>query len=123
MNLLLDTHVFLWWSGERRIATQAFTAISNPDNIVYVSAASIWEIGIKRTRGKLEVDDAIFDVRTDDFEPLPITHVDARLAGCLPDYHRDPFDRMLVAQALTHDLMLVTRDPKIQLYEVEILVA
>ncbi len=123
MNLLLDTHVLLWWAEERKMAPQAFTAISNPDNVVYVSAASIWEIGIKSARGKLEVDDAIFDVRADDFEPLPITHADARLAGSLPDHHRDPFDRMLVAQALAHNLVLVTRDPQIQLYQAEILPA
>jgi len=123
VNLLLDTHVLLWWAEERKMAPQAFTAISNPDNVVYVSAASIWEIGIKSARGKLEVDDAIFDVRADDFEPLPITHADARLAGSLPDHHRDPFDRMLVAQALAHNLVLVTRDPQIQLYQAEILPA
>ncbi|MDE0115279.1 MAG: type II toxin-antitoxin system VapC family toxin [bacterium] len=123
MNLLLDTHVLLWWSEERRMSPEAFAAIADPDNVVYVSAASIWEISIKRTRGKLRVDDAIFEVSADDFEPLPITHADARLAGSLPDHHRDPFDRMLVAQALAHDLVLVTRDPKIQLYEAEILPA
>lgn len=123
MNLLLDTHVLLWWSEERRISPEAFAAIADPDNIVYVSAVSIWEISIKSARGKLKVDDAIFDVRNDDFEPLPITHADARLAGSLPDHHRDPFDRMLVAQALAHDLVLVTRDPEIQLYGVNILPA
>ena len=123
MNLLLDTHVFLWWSEGRRISPQAFTAIADPDNIVYVSAASIWEISIKSARGKLKVDDAIFDVGNDDFEPLPITHADARLSGSLPDHHRDPFDRMLVAQALAYDLVLVTRDTKIQLYGANILPA
>ena len=123
MNLLLDTHVFLWWSEGQRISPQAFTAIADPDNIVYVSAASIWEISIKSARGKLKVDDAIFDVGNDDFEPLPITHADARLAGSLPDHHRDPFDRMLVAQALAYDLVLVTRDTKIQLYGANILPA
>ena len=123
MNLLLDTHVLLWWSEERRISPEALEAISNPDNIVYVSAASIWEISIKSARGKLRVDEAIFDVRNDDFEPLPITHADARLAGSLPDHHRDPFDRMLVAQALAHDLVLVTRDPQMGLYGPNILPA
>ena len=123
MNLLLDTHVLLWWSEEQRISPEAFEAIADPDNIVYVSAASIWEISIKRASGKLRVDDAIFDVRTDDFEPLPITHADARLAGSLPDHHRDPFDRMLVAQALAHDLTLVTRDAQMELYGPNILPA
>ena len=123
MNLLLDTHVLLWWSEERRISPEALEAISNPDNIVYVSAASIWEISIKRASGKLRVDDAIFDVSADDFEPLPITHADARLAGSLPDHHRDPFDRMLIAQALAHDLVLITRDSQMGLYGPNILPA
>ena len=123
MSLLLDTHVFLWWAGKQKISTEAFTAIADPDNIVYVSAASIWEISIKRASGKLRVDDAIFEVRNDDFEPLPITHADARTAGALPDHHRDPFDRMLVAQALTYDLQLVTRDSRLEFYGANILPA
>ena len=123
MNLLLDTHVLLWWADEQKISPEAFAAIADPDNIVYVSAASIWEICIKRATGKLRVDDAIFDLRTDGFEALSISHDDARLAGSLPDHHRDPFDRMLVAQAMGHDLVLVTRDPEIQLYGANILTA
>ena len=123
MNLLLDTHVLLWWSGERDLSAEALSEIANPDNVVYVSSASIWEISIKRARGKLRVDDAIFDVRNDDFEPLPITHADARVAGALPDHHRDPFDRMLIAQALTHGLVLVTRDSRMESYEAPILPA
>lgn len=123
MNLLLDTHVLLWWSEERRMSPEAFAAIADPDNIVYVSAASIWEISIKRASGKLRVDDAIFEVSADDFEPLPITNDDARLAGSLPHHHRDPFDRMLVAQALAHDLVLVTRDSQMELYGANILLA
>ena len=123
MNLLLDTHVLLWWSGERDLSGEALSEIANPDNVVYVSSASIWEISIKRARGKLRVDDAIFDVGDDGFEPLPITHADARIAGALPDHHRDPFDRMLIAQALTHGLTLVTRDSRMELYEASILPA
>ena len=123
MSLLLDTHVLLWWSGERALSAEALNEIANPDNIVYVSAASIWEISIKRARGKLQVDDAIFEVRDDGFEPLPITHADARMAGSLPDHHRDPFDRMLIAQALARDLRLVTRDSRMELYEASILPA
>ena len=123
MNLLLDTHVLLWWGEERRLSPEASAAIADPENIVYVSAASIWEISIKRARGKLNVDDAIFDVHLDGFEELPITHREARQAGALPDLHRDPFDRMLIAQALAHDLLLVTRDPRMSLYEASILPA
>ena len=123
MNLLLDTHILLWWGEQRDLSPEAFTAIADPDNIVYVSAASTWEISIKRARGKLRVDDAVFDLTLDDFEPLPITHADARMAGSLPDHHRDPFDRMLIAQALAHNLLLVTRDARMDLYEARILPA
>ena len=123
MHLLLDTHVLLWWSGERDLSGEALSEISNPDNVVYVSSASIWEISIKRALGKLRVDDAIFDVGDDGFEPLPITQADARIAGALPDHHRDPFDRMLIAQALAHGLMLVTRDSRMESYDASILLA
>ena len=123
MNLLLDTHVLLWWGSQEDLSPDTLSAIADPENTVYVSAASIWEISIKQARGKLRVDDAIFDTHLDDFEPLPITHADARLAGSLPDHHRDPFDRMLIAQALAHDLLLVTRDARMDLYEARILPA
>jgi PIN domain nuclease of toxin-antitoxin system len=123
MNLLLDTHVLLWWGAQDNLSPEAAAAIADPDNVVYVSAASIWEISIKQERGKLSVDDAVFDVHLDGFEPLPITHADARMAGSLPDFHRDPFDRMLIAQALARDLTLVTRDPRMDAYEANILPA
>ncbi len=123
MNLLLDTHVLLWWVHGERIRREAAAAIADIDNVKFVSAASIWEISIKTTRGKLSVDEAFDSVVEDDFEPLPITYADARLAGSLPDHHRDPFDRMLVAQALNYDLLLVTRDPQIGLYGANILPA
>ncbi len=123
MNLLLDTHVLLWWVHGERIQRGAAAAIADIDNVKFVSAASIWEISIKTARGKLSVDEAFDSVVEDDFEPLPITYADARLAGSLPDYHRDPFDRMLVAQALNYDLLLVTRDPQIGLYGANILSA
>ena len=103
MSLLLDTHVLLWWGGEQDLSAEAFAAIANPDN--------------------MRVDDAIFEVGDDGFEPLPITHADARMAGSLPDHHRDPFDRMLIAQALARDLRLVTRDSRMELYEASILPA
>ncbi|WP_419917835.1 type II toxin-antitoxin system VapC family toxin [Candidatus Poriferisocius sp.] len=123
MNLLLDTHVLLWWVQGATISDQAQAAIANPNNIAYVSAASIWEISIKRARGKLRVDEAIFDMEKEKFEPLSITHAHAQKAGSLPDFHRDPFDRMLIAQALTHELLLVTRDPRMELYSTQILLA
>lgn len=123
MNLLLDTHVLLWWVHGERIQREAAAAIADIDNVKFVSAASIWEISIKTALGKLSVDEAFDSVVDDDFEPLPITYADARLAGSLPDHHRDPFDRMLVAQALAHDLVLVTRDSQVGLYGAAILPA
>ena len=123
MNLLLDTHVLLWWVHGERIQREAAAAIADIDNVKFVSAASIWEISIKTARGKLRVDEAFDSVVEDDFEPLPITYADARLAGSLPDHHRDPFDRMLIAQALNHDLLLVTRDSQMGLYGANILSA
>ena len=123
MNLLLDTHVVLWWAEERGLSAEAIAAIADPDNEVYVSAASIWEISIKHARGKLRVDDSVYDVHLDGFEPLPITHAEARMAGALPDHHRDPFDRMLIAQAIARNLTLVTRDAHMRLYDASILPA
>ena len=123
MNLLLDTHTLLWWCENQKLSTEAAAAIADPDNLAYVSAASIWEISIKQARGKLRVDEAIYDICSEDFESLPITHTDARLAGSLPNHHRDPFDRMLIAQALARDLLLVTRDSQMGSYGVNILTA
>ena len=123
MNLLLDTHVVLWWAEDRSLSVDAIAAIADPENEVYVSAASIWEMSIKQARGKLHVDDAVYDVHLDGFEPLPITHAEARIAGALPDHHRDPFDRMLIAQALARGLVLVTRDAEMSRYGADILPA
>lgn len=123
MNLLLDSHTLLWWSENQKLSTDAAAAIADPDNLAYVSAASIWEISIKQAQGKLKIDEAIYEICSEDFEPLPITHADARLAGSLPYHHRDPFDRMLVAQALARDLVLVTRDSRMGPYGVNLLTA
>ena len=111
MNLLLDTHALLWWVGGESLSPEAATAIADPENLVCVSAASVWEISIKQAIGKLRVEGDLDAILAEDFEPVPITLDDARRAGSLPDHHRDPFDRMLVAQALSRELVLVSRDP------------
>ena len=123
MNLLLDTHTLLWWFNGDCLAANAMAAIADPDNLVYVSAASIWEISIKQAVGKLTVLGDIDTAISEDFEPLPISLSDARAAGSLPQYHRDPFDRMLVAQAIAHDLTLVSRDSALVPYGVDLLTA
>jgi len=123
VNLLLDTHALLWWLDDSSLAPGAREAIADPENLVAVSAASVWEIEIKRALGKLDAPAGIVDaVRASEFEPLPIALEHAELAGGLPDHHRDPFDRMLVAQATLLGLTVVTRDPAFTSYAVGVLV-
>lgn len=121
MNLLLDTHVLLWWVSGDQLDPEASTQIADPANLVCVSAASVWEMSIKQTLGKLRFDGDIDTILSEDFEPVPITFDDARLAGSLPEHHRDPFDRMLVAQAQARELVLVSRDLALEPYDVQIL--
>ena len=124
MNLLLDTHAFLWWlSDDSGLSAEARQAIADPAAIVQVSAASLWEISIKRALGKLEVEspDLAAEISANGFVELPITGRHALDAGSLPRHHDDPFDRMLVAQALAEDLILVTRDPAVEPYGVRTL--
>src|ERR1700744_36229 len=99
MELLLDTHVFLWWNGaSATLLPEVRDAIRDPANIVYVSAASIWEIAIKRRLGRLEFTKTIVGaVEKNGFSLLPISPHHAEQAGSLPLLHTDPFDRMLVA--------------------------
>lgn len=126
MNLLLDTHAFLWWlADDAGLSSAARRAIAEPSAIVHVSAASLWEIAIKRALGKLEVEspDLAAEIPANGFVELPITGRHALAAGALPRHHDDPFDRMLVAQALSEDLVLVTRDPAVDFYGVPTLAA
>lgn len=123
MTLLLDTHVLLWWLSGDDLTPEAADAIADPDNVVYVSAVTTWEISIKQALGRLSVEGDLDGAIAEDFEPLTITHEHARLAGELPAYHRDPFDRMLVAQARVEELTLVTRDEPLRRYGVTVLAA
>ena len=121
MRVLLDTHVLLWavLNDPRLTATQA-QAISDGD--VYLSSASVWEIGIKRALGKLDVPDDLFEIAVDaDCRPLPISWTHAEAAAALPPHHSDPFDRMLVAQARCEGLRLASSDTKIRAYDVDLL--
>jgi PIN domain nuclease of toxin-antitoxin system len=112
MDLLLDSHVFLWWdSNDARLAAELRRAIVDPGNRILLSAASVWEIGVKRALGKLEFRGTIVKaIAANGFEELPITALHAERAAALPDHHRDPFDRMLVAQSLCESCVLATRD-------------
>jgi PIN domain nuclease of toxin-antitoxin system len=120
MKLLLDTHAFLWWdSDDAKLPEELHAAIASPLNEVYVSAASVWEIAIKRSSGKLIYEGAVGKfIEVYGFRPLPITVEHAEWAGGLPQLHRDPFDRLLVAQAHLEGLVLVTVDDQILRYQV-----
>jgi PIN domain nuclease of toxin-antitoxin system len=121
-RLLLDTHVFLWWRGEpSRLVAAVRNRIATAD-LVFVSVASAWEIAIKRALGRLDLPAAVeAGVVASGFEKLLISFSDAERAAALPPHHRDPFDRMLVAQAQGDGLTLVTHDRLLQPYDVEIL--
>jgi PIN domain nuclease of toxin-antitoxin system len=116
VDLLLDTHVFLWWDAESAELTAACrAAIADPSNRVFVSAASVWEIGIKRRAGKLAFSGSAVDaIRRNGFLELPILGRDAEAAAALDWNHADPFDRLLVAQAQLGSLTLATADKTIR---------
>ena len=116
MRLLLDTHVFLWWRAGREMRAEAMEAIRTSDD-VFVSAASAWEVSIKAATGKIRLTASFADgVAQSGFVPLPINLVHTAVAGELPPHHRDPFDRMLVAQARAERLTLVSHDRRLELY-------
>ena len=118
MILLLDAQALLWWlSDDARLGEPARRSIADPANDVLVSAATIWEIEIKRHLGKLEAPAGLAEtVELAGFGSLPITAADAERAAALPLHHRDPFDRMLVAQANRLDATIVTRDGAFEPY-------
>lgn len=112
-HLLLDTHVLLWWLGEDwRIRREAYHLIGSRECRIIVSAATIWEASIKAQLGKLGVPPRLHEiVHEKEFELLPMSPVHAETAGFLPLHHRDPFDRMLIAQGRIEQLEIVTADP------------
>lgn len=125
MKFLLDTHTWLWWlSDVEQLHDVARQTIAERENLVVVSAASVWEVSIKRARGRLGFDgDPVGVVADQGFEPLPISLSHSAAAGALPLHHRDPFDRMLIAQAQIEDLTVITRDVSFAAYEVALLSA
>lgn len=120
MKLLLDTHAFLWWdSNDARLPEMLRLAIASPRNEVFVSAATALEIAIKRASGKLTFAQPVGEaILGHEFLALAITIEHAELAGSLPKIHRDPFDRLLVAQAQLEGLVLATVDDQILRYGV-----
>jgi PIN domain nuclease of toxin-antitoxin system len=124
VQLLLDTHALLWWlAGDESLSAPARAAIADETNAVFVSAASLWEITTKNRLGKLAVAPAIMSdisgaVADQEFIGLPISLRHGQLAGDLPGPHRDPFDRVLVAQAILDNLVLVSNERAFDAYGV-----
>lgn len=116
MRLLLDTHAFLWWLGDDpALSAAADAAIADPANSVHVSAASAWEITTKHRLGKLPgaalvAADVAAQIAAEGFVALPVTVAHAQQAGALAGAHKDPFDRMLIAQALLEGMALVSNE-------------
>ena len=125
MILLLDAHALLWWfADDPDLADSARRSINDPANDIVVSAGTVWEIEVKRRLGRLEAPAGILTaLESSGISTLPITAVDAEYAAALPLHHRDPFDRMLIAQAARIDATIVTRDRAFALYDALILPA
>ena len=118
MRLLLDTHVFLWWiKGDKRLPKTAIKKIKDAED-VYISSASIWEIAIKMRIGKISVkmNPLIQEINNSHFLELPVTSQHAAATLNLPDVHRDPFDRILLAQAISEPLVFLTADTILEKY-------
>jgi PIN domain nuclease of toxin-antitoxin system len=123
VNLLLDTHAFLWWLDDNdKLGPTARAQIEDPNNVVFVSAATAWEIAVKRATGKLEAPGDIAEwIIGSGFDDLPIEVDHAVASAELPSHHKDPFDRLLIAQARSEELTLVARDDEIDKYDVTVL--
>ena len=123
MQLLLDTHALIWWlANNPTLCDRARDAIANPDNVIFVSAASAWEIAIKKSIGKLQTpDDLAMQIEAKGFIPLSIDLNHALTVESLPQHHQDPFDRILIAQAIYERLTIITRDRKFSVYKVDLI--
>jgi PIN domain nuclease of toxin-antitoxin system len=123
VNLLLDTHIALWWlADDQALSPLIRDHIVDPNNLVFVSAATVWEVSVKASIGKIDVDDSWLEaLGADEIQPLPIRWKHADRVRQLPPIHRDPFDRLLIAQALEEHLVLVTVDKTIPRYPVRCL--
>lgn len=120
MGCLADTHALLWWLADApALPAAARGLMADPEQTVHCSAASVWEIGIKRALGKLEAPDGLAQMLAEEgFEPLPILGEDGEAAAALPPLHRDPFDRVLIAQAQRLNLTIITANRDIARYDV-----
>lgn len=129
MKVLLDTRCWLWWLTEpEKLSDNIVRMIESPDNQVFISVASSWEIAVKYAIGKLSLPEkpeyyVMSRLQRDSFMSLKIEHVHALKAGSLPLHHNDPFDRMLIAQSQVEKIPIITSDKKFSMYEVELIQA
>jgi PIN domain nuclease of toxin-antitoxin system len=126
VRLLLDTHVLLWWlADDRRLKRTERRAISDGNALVFVSAVTLWEIAIKRSLDRLDLDVEVLEqeLQAGGMLELPMNWRHAKTTAALPHHHQDPFDRMLVAQAQTEGLTLVSYDKAFKDYDVALLPA
>ena len=129
MNLLLDTHALLWWlDDDPRLGSDAAARIANPRNLVWISAATAWEIAVKAGLGRLDLGEAPEEclpreIERAGFRPLAVTIDHALAVRTLARHHADPFDRLLIAQALCEGLQVVTADAAFAAYDVPVVPA
>ena len=123
MDLILDTHIILWWMDDNDLLSQKYRlAIENINNICFVSAVSVWEISIKSAIGKRDIPNNYLDVLLNqNFKELPVSWQHACKVRQLSMHHKDPFDRLLIAQAIIEDLTILSVDKIIPEYDVKIL--
>ena len=125
MNILLDTHAFLWLvTGDERLSETARQTFLNSENRLFFSAASLWEICIKMSLGKISLKTGWFQTIQAEMEINAIQWLPIEMPHCvevtkLPFHHRDPFDRMLIAQAITQDMQLLSRDKRLSAYDIK----
>lgn len=127
MNLLLDTHTFVWWRDDpEKLSTKAFELISDPDNEVYLSVVSAWELQIKIALNKFELKESLQssieeEQQTNGFQLLPVTLPHVLHLEHLPPHHKDPFDRLLISQAAVENMHLVSGDVRFTDYSISLL--
>ena len=123
MRVLLDSQVMVWWMGKPdRISRETLQIITDPRNPVYVSAASVWELGIKVANGNLTLPEKYLEsLMNDGFATLDVTMRHAQVSADLPMIHSDPFDRVIIAQARSDDLVLISADRHIRRYNIKVI--
>ena len=124
MKYLLDTHIFLWWLiDDSRLSERRRKIIRDPNNFIFISVASAWEISVKEKLGKIQIKDPnwLDFFKEEGFTLLPVTLEHIHQLHILPFHHKDPFDRMLISQAITENCTFITSDKKIKNYDIEVI--